>query len=395
MPVAERPLFLSRNQRFSLEHLGSSLLTASASCVIAVGLSGCAHAHHADKYVYVTAKQTYLNDRFAAVSNRTATVENGDRLTVLERQRHAVKVRTASGAIGWIREADIADQDTADQFEALRKKHIGDPTVATATATNDVYLHSEPGRKTTHFFRLGENDTMSLLERASVVKPIAPGAAPAPSPGAAPAADEGPVMEDWWLVRDAKGDTGWIYSRMINVSAPDTLERYAEGQRIVGAYLLDTVNDPDSGMIDNGQTVTSIPEYVTVLSPYKAGLPYDFDQVRVFTWNLKKHRYETAFREHNIEGFLPVTISKKNDPYSRDASAALPLPAFTYRVLSADAPAPVPDPTTGIIKPGKTISKTYRLIGNVIRSVAPPGPAPAEAHPDAEPDKKGAKKKKR
>ena len=59
-----------------------------------------------------------------------------------------------------------------------------------------------------------------------------------------------------------------------------------------------------------GSRIPDIPMYVTVLSPYKAGLPYDFDQVRVFTWNVKKHRYETALREQNIEGYLPVTIGE-------------------------------------------------------------------------------------
>jgi len=53
-------------------------------------------------------------------------------------------------------------------------------------------------------------------------------------------------MEDWWLVQDSKGDTGWMLSRMMDVDAPDTLTRYSEGQRMVGAYVLTTVNDPEA-----------------------------------------------------------------------------------------------------------------------------------------------------
>ena len=94
-----------------------------------------------------------------------------------------------------------------------------------------------------------------------------------------------------------------LSNSMIDVDAPEALTKYAEGQRIVGAYILTTVNDPDAGSDDKNIPVDkNIPIYVTVLSPYKSGLPYDFDQVRVFTWSLKKHRYETGFRDKNIEG---------------------------------------------------------------------------------------------
>ncbi len=126
-------------------------------------------------------------------------------------------------------------------------------------------------------------------------------------------------MEDWWLVRGAQGQTGWVYSHLLDVTVPDTLARYAEGQRVVGSYLLTTVQDPESGILNNGQTVTAVPEYVAVLNSWQAGLPYDFDQVRVFIWNLKKHRYETSFRERNIMGYLPVKLFKSKDPYGKIA----------------------------------------------------------------------------
>lgn len=201
-------------------------------------------------------------------------------------------------------------------------------------------------------------------------------------------------MEDWWLVRDAQGQTGWIYSHMIDVSEPDTLARYAEGQRIVGAYLLTYADDPESGVLDNGQTVSRIPEYVTVLSPYKAGLPYDFDQVRVFIWNVKKHRYETGFRQKNIAGYLPVSIGSSADPYGHGLDAAEKLPSFSYRVLSGDVPIPVPDPVTGLVHPARTLLKTYRLTGNIVQRVLPAGiQPPAEAHPDPEVVKEKGRKR--
>jgi SH3-like domain-containing protein len=389
------------NKRKMFTRSAARHIVAVAAFAMALGLSGCSRFRPKPKedYVYVTAKQTYLRDRVAAVSNRTGTATNGEKLVVLDHARRFLKVRTPDGSVGWIEEKLTAGQAVADHFEALGAEHEKNPVVASATARDEVYLHIAPGKETERFYRLAEGDTLSLLERAAVEKPVTPGAAvvvvanPAKT-GDVTAAPAGPVYEDWWLVRDAKGRTGWIYSHMIDVSAPDALARYAEGQRYVGAYVLGYADDPASGMLNNGSVVTRIPEYVTVLSPYKAGLPYDFNQVRVFTWNTKKHRYETAMRDHNIAGYLPVVIADKADPYGKSANASDKLPSFTYRVLAGDQAIPVPNAATGLIKPGRTVAKTYRLEGNLCRRLIAPGTqAPAEAHPDPEPEKKAKKKK--
>lgn len=388
--------------------------------------TGCSHfrPHPETQYVYVIAKQSVLRDRVAAVSNRTGEVTNGQKLQVLDHERRFLKVKAPNGTIGWLETRLTADQAVADQFEQLHNAHLHDPIVASASARDDVYLHLTPGRETERFFRLAEGDPVSLLERATVPKPPPPGgAAPVPVPApaakkepvsenkankakkkaepqpsaAAPAGPPEPIMEDWWLVRGAQGQTGWVYSRLIDVNVPDAVARYAEGQRIVGAYVLANVEDPESGVLNNGQTVTTIPEYLTVVSPYKAGLPYDFDQVRVFIWNLKKHRYETSFRERNIQGYLPVAIAMKPDPYGKAADAKIPMPTFSYKVLAADAPTPQPDPTTGLVTPSKTIIKTYRLEGNLCRRLlppaAPPPPDEARARPETEKQKERAKEK--
>jgi SH3-like domain-containing protein len=379
-------------------------LAAFSACVTIL-LGGCSRLRPKPptQYVYVTAKQTFLRDRVAAVSNRTATVENGARLEVLEHGRRYVRVRTDKGEQGWIDDKAIATQETFDQFEALKQEHKDYPTVASAVAQDEVYMHLKPGRDTEKFYRLGEGEKLSLLVRATLPKPLPPGtrvAKTAPIPlgkaakGSAPAPDvpAPPAMEDWWLVRDSKGDTGWLLSRYMDVDAPDSITRYAEGQRIVGAYVLTTVNDPDADQ-DN----KNIPIYLTVMSPYKAGLTYDFDQVRVFTWSIKKHRYETGYRDKNIEGYLPVTIKMATDPYGKSAVATTPAPTFSYKVLSDEAGPVIPDPVTGAIVPGKTILKTYRLEGNLARPVIQPGtPKGGEAHPEpAEKKNKDVKVKKK
>jgi hypothetical protein len=361
-------------------------------CLLA-GISGCSRLrpkpHH--EYVYVTAKQTFLRDRVAAVSNRTATVGNGDKLRVLEHGRRFLKVQTEKGEQGWINEKVVATQDIFDQFDALGKAHEKDPVVASGVVRDDVYMHISPGRDTERFYRLPEGEKLKLLRRATLAKPVPPGiraTAPAMVNGKAVVAEAPapPAMDDWWLVRDSKGDTGWLYSRLMDVDAPEALTRYSEGQRIVGAYVLAKVYDPEAPQDDK-----NIAEYVTVTSPYVAGLTYDFDQVRIFIWNVKKHRYETAYRDRNIEGYLPVKVTMARDPYGKAPASTALAPMYSYRVLSDEAGPVVPDPTTGAIVPGKTVLKTYRLEGNLVRRILPPGEtAPGEAHPH--PDEKKAKK---
>jgi uncharacterized protein YgiM (DUF1202 family) len=396
---------MSSDSRLTLaprrQHSPARRLLVGTALLWLLALSGCSrfHPHSETQYVYVIAKQSVLRDRFAAVSNRVGTVTNGEKLEVVELGRRAIKVKTSSGVIGWIEEKAVANQAVADQFDALRQQTAKDPVVASATASDDVYLHVTPGRETDRFYRLAEGDAVSLLKRATILKPVTPGAAIAVANAQKPGASgppPPPPMEDWWLVRGPKGQTGWIYSRLINVTVPATIERYAEGQHIVGGYILTTVNDPDSGILDNGQTISTVPEYVAVLNSGKAGLPYDFDQVRVFIWNLKKHRYETSLRQRNIMGYLPVKLFKSKDPWGKTADAQLQLPAFSYTVLAADAPVPVPDSKTGGVKPGKLITKTYRLEGNLCHRLLPPNtPALDEAHPTPEPKKEKTAKGKR
>ena len=82
---------------------------------------------------------------------------------------------------------------------------------------------------------------------------------------------------------------------MVDLDVPLDVAQYAEGQRIVAFFVLNEVQDQDKG------EVKKVPQYLMVLTEPKDGLPFDFNQVRVFTWNVKRHRYETAYRER-MEG---------------------------------------------------------------------------------------------
>jgi SH3-like domain-containing protein len=364
---------------------GSRRFVCSAVFVaLLTALSGCTHLreHLKPEMVYVVAKQTYLRDRVAAVSNRVALVTNGEPLEVVEHGRRFLKTKTSKGEVGWIEDHMVIDQATFDQFAALQQQHAHDPVVATGVLRDDLYLHVKPGRDTERFYLLPENQKLQLLIRASIPKPQPPqGLLPAAHPPAKPAKGKKGAketlpgepeipMEDWWLVRDSRGQVGWMLSRRLDVDVPDEIAGYSEGQKIVGAYVLTRVNDPDSSLPDK-----MVPEYVSVTNAYKDGLPYDFDQVRVFTWNTKKHRYETAYRQRNIEGYLPVKVSTSKNAQGQ------PVPEFSITVAASDAVQV--DPLTGAARPAQTDVLKYQLEGGMVKRVTQttPGSAPVSAQP--------------
>jgi hypothetical protein len=348
--------------------------------------------HH--ETVWVVARQTSLHDRVAAVSNRVAQVSNGEQLEVLEHGRRFLKVKTPKNEIGWIEQHAVIDQDDYDQFAKLAQQYKNDPVVATAVLRDDVYLHSAPGRDTQRFFLLPGNAKVQLLIRASVPK-LAPGAhkpaAPAagqttnPASSPQPAAAQGaaaaskpaqsrtpvkpaappepelpPVMEDWWLVRNDQGNFGWVLSGRMDVDVPDSVAQYAEGERIVGAYVLTTVHDENADTPNH-----EVPEYVMLLEPPKNGLPYDFEQVRVFTWSRNHHRYETAFRLRPIQGFLPVNITRVPGP-TKDGAM---VPAFGIKIAAGEDISV--DPQTGITRPANTRTINFVMLDTVVKRVGP------------------------
>src|SRR5205823_4817766 len=205
---------------------------------------------------------------------------------------------------------------------------------------NETNLHVSPGRDTEHLYQLAAGAKVTILKRDTAEKQ--PGAASpqkAQRGGKAPA---GPALEDWWLVRDAQGRVGWVLSRMVDVDVPLDIAQYAEGQRFVAFFVLDEVQDAEK----------KVPQYLCVLTDPHDGLPFDFDQVRVFTWNVRKHRYETAYREHGLNGVLPVTVS------SEDFDKEGTLPVFTLRVKDDS---------------GNVSERKYKLNTPMVRRVLAPG----------------------
>jgi len=368
LPVKSSP---SHHTRIPLFALALVLLVLGCAC------KRRAFVKH--EYMYVSAQETSLRDRVATMYNKIGTVHGGDRLEVLEKQRRFLRVRTDSGQEGWIEERSLVPQAVYDAFQKLASDNASQQVQAHGTARSELNMHVTPLREGEHLYQLKDGEKVEVLKRATAEKnppksasanatpnpkstataqpqpktapvPAKPAAsakaAPASAPGKPPEPPK-PVMEDWYLVRNSAGRVGWVLLRMIDLDIPLEVAQYAEGQRIMGYFVLNTVQEEDK----------QVPQYLVLLNQPKDGLPWDFNQIRIFTRNRAKHRYETAYRERNLEGYFPVKTGH------RDFGKEGDLPTFTIRKKTDD---------------GQMVDITYKLNGPIVRRVLSPEEEAAE-----------------
>ncbi len=308
----------------------SLVLVAAAAAL----LCGCSRGrHHVLEIDYISASQVILRDQLSQVYNKVGAAKNGDRVEVLDREKRFSKVRTASGLEGWVEQRYLVTQQVFEGFQKMQQQERESPVAGIATTRNDTNLHIEPGRDTEHLYQLAQGAKVSVLKRATVEKNL-PG-----TPVQLPAgAKQLKPMEDWWLARDQQGHVGWVLGRMIDLDVPLDVGQYAEGQRIVACFVLNEVNDGDK----------KVPQYLMLLTEAKDGQPFDFNQARVFTWNVHRHRYETAYRERNLSGVLPVTVS--HEDFGKEGD----LPTFVLRVKDAS---------------GNVIERKYKMNTPIVKRV--------------------------
>jgi uncharacterized protein YgiM (DUF1202 family) len=414
------------NTRFRLLRLRLSIRFALLLVLLFAG--SCKHGGPvgSGEVMYVSAPQANLRDHVSTVYNRVGAVKNGDRVEVLERQKRFVRVRTEQKVEGWIELRALVPRETFDQFQQMSTDNRATPIEGHGVTRVELNMHVTPGRETDTLYQLAENSKVELLKRSTTERatpeeisakkaaalakatgeqirlnpkksskaaqraaaakdketaaktPPKAAAAPAPpasSPGAAPSA--APVagassassaspgedlkqkpMDDWWLVRDQQGRVGWVLAHMVDLDIPLDVAQYAEGQRIQAAFVLNTVQDEEKG---------AVPQYLVLLNENRDGIPYDFNQVRVFTWNLKRHRYETGYREHFIIGYFPAKVSTED--FGKEGT----MPVFSIRKQNTD---------------GSISERKYRVIGNIVRQVLAPGEQAQQAARSADEAKK-------
>jgi hypothetical protein len=284
-----------------------------------------------------------IRKELGARSPLVATVNHGERLDLIGRRRRFYEVRTKNGAEGWVDGRQLLSSEAMEQLAALAKQTAGAPGQGHATVFDALNIHTEPNRQSPSFFQIGPGqhvDVVGYLRAPRIAfdppelipstpapdkraqRPKKAPQYPPPPPARPPSvprdwlalsgnpegvlrekavpAQEAPAvhLEDWTLVRNKEGRAGWALSRSLFMAVPDEVAQYAERARISAYFSIGTIEaKPESKKV----------WLWAALSP--GTNDRDFDSLRIFSYNPRRQRYETAFIERGVRGWLPIIVS--------------------------------------------------------------------------------------
>jgi hypothetical protein len=279
---------------------------------------------------YVSEQSATLWSSVAQVRQPLDTLHYGDHVEVVGRRNDSIKVRTAAGELGWVEGRNLMDPALWQRSVKLLEQVHTMPVQArgrTKVATN---LRVQPGRTQPRLYQFGRGVPVEVVGRA--VADWAQ-ASDEREPSNEP---EETKKEDWFLVRGLAtrppGETtvrgaetttttqpgdqtvpiaGWVVARFIELDLPDAVreETTSANIRPVAWFELNRVSDPTGDK----------PQYLVGAARGPEGQPCDFVTIRVYTWNTRKQRYETAFIENNLCGQMPIRVEKgpKGEPEFR------------------------------------------------------------------------------
>ena len=317
-------------------------MAATGLCV----LSGCNAKTQQEPVIghaYVGPATLKLHKEIDLKSATVTTVSHGEKLDIVGQRRRFYRVRTAQGVEGWTSDRELLDTAQMQRLRALAAETAGQPSQGVATTFSNLNVHAEPVRQSPSFIQVKEHEKVDVIahkvaERTAEVpkrelipprpKPEKTGgkegkekssktpAPPAPAPPEPPPdwlelskqgdpqpdpgeagvtqAPRGPV-DDWTLIRTETGQSGWVLTSGLYLAIPDEVAQYAEGHRITSYFSIGKVRDGD---VQKDIWLWTTSEGL--------GEDHDFDSYRVFTWSLRRHRYETAYIQRRERGFFPV-----------------------------------------------------------------------------------------
>jgi hypothetical protein len=348
------------------------LIAIPLLCAVSVAAWIYRPKHEAAGEGYIGERSVTLWSGVAQVREPLDALHYGDHVEIVARHNDSVKVRTSSGEIGWIDARSLMETALWQRSAKLLGEAQELPIQArgrTKVATN---LRVLPGRAQPRLYQFGRGIPVEIVGRA--VADVAQASDEKESAGeAADSKKEDGKKEEWLFVRGLAtrppseanprtpdtstttrpGDrtspiAGWILGRFVELDLPDTVREgtASANVRAVAWFELNKVNDISG----------TKPQYLVAGTRGPDSQPCDFTNIRVYTWNPKKTRYETAYIENNLCGQMPVRIGTgpKGEP--------------EFRFRSRDV-----NPSAGNSQVANNDERVYRLIQTVVRRIREDG----------------------
>jgi hypothetical protein len=306
---------------------------------------------------FVSEKVAPLLSGIAQVREEVGTLHYGERVDVVGKRNDYVKVRTNAGTIGWVESRQLMEPALWQRSIKLLDQTRGMPLQARGRTKVSTNLRVQPGRTEPRLYKFARNVPLEIVGRA-----VADWVQVGDEKDASNEPEE-TKKEDWFLVRGVAtrppgeasaraaestnttqpGDqtapiAGWVVARFVELDLPESLREGAASANIrpLAWFELNRVSDPSGDK----------PQYLVAAARGPEGQVCDFTALRVYTWYVKRGRYETAFIENNLCGQLPVRVAKgpKGEP------------EFRFRVMD-----------------GNKEERVYRLSQTVVRRVRDAG----------------------
>lgn len=317
-------------------------------CLAALALVACGPTgEHAPSFgeAWVAPATLQVRKELTLHSSVSMVLHHGERVDLLARRRRFIKVRASNGAEGWTDSRLLFSANAREAFDDLQERASAAPALGRATVLDTVTVHTAPYRQAPALFQIGPKKSLELIAHQRVerlpwdppplldelnLRPKAakkkkdPPKIPPPPPGPPPPVPDDwlllsgypqdrlpgekpnepppspPVLDDWALVRVPGGQAGWVLDRMLYLSIPDEVIQYAERARIVAYFELGSVRDGELNKI------------VWLWASQSASARHlEFDSLRIFTWSVRRHRYETSWIEHGVQGAGPVVLTRE------------------------------------------------------------------------------------
>ena len=302
--------------------IGAGLLAVLAAAFWAIRPSS-----RSAEAAYVGEANATVWSRLAQVREPVAVIRYGDRVEILERRKGQALVRTARAEQGWLDDRSLIGPDLWRRASDILKNSRAMSVQARGRTRVPTNVRAEAGRAAPRVFQYGRDVNVEVLSRA--VAPWTPpalehapdvreAAAPAPTTAESEAAAQEPSKpreDDWYLVRasvpEAGSVAGWVLARFLEMDYPPPLRDLGAGIRFQAWFELNRVLSVDGEKS----------QYLGAGVIGAEGQPCDFTLFRVYTWNLARNRYETAYVESNLCGRLPVQVTPAAPPGSGPAAA--------------------------------------------------------------------------